>query len=256
MIYFGIALRAKKASKNWNEVCRCFNATLCSIYNQTDRDFKVIVVCHDMPELDGVYDEHVQFICVDIPVPENVGEMMKDKGNKVYICMHAIYNSLYIKKNVGTHVMIVDDDDLVSCHIAEFVNQAKDDRCYQSDYGYIYHKNERYIKKAMALYRTCGSCSIIYYRIDELPPVPFEERKKEKKYLFEESHRVLPVFCKKEGKRFGKTPFPTTVYLLGTGENHSIMCGVGLGWKRRLEQKLRFRIILKETIRREYNLVE
>lgn len=36
MIYFGIPLRSKETSNNWDKVTEFFNRTLWSVYNQTD----------------------------------------------------------------------------------------------------------------------------------------------------------------------------------------------------------------------------
>ena len=47
MIYFGIPLRSKETSNNWDKVTEFFNRTLWSVYNQTDPDFRIIVACHD-----------------------------------------------------------------------------------------------------------------------------------------------------------------------------------------------------------------
>ena len=74
MIYFGVPLRSKASSNNWDNVTRVFNRTLRSIYRQTDPGFKIIVACHDLPELFEAYDERVEFLIADCPVPTNHGK--------------------------------------------------------------------------------------------------------------------------------------------------------------------------------------
>lgn len=83
MIYFGIPLRSRGASKNWENVCRLFNRTLASVYNQTDPNFKIIVACHEIPALTREYDDRVEFLRSGTPIPTNPREMMLDKGYKV-----------------------------------------------------------------------------------------------------------------------------------------------------------------------------
>lgn len=83
MLYFGVPLRSKAASKDWDNVTRVFNRTLHSICNQTDPDFKVFVACHDIPLLDKQYDQRVEFLIADTPIPTSKKEMMLDKGWKV-----------------------------------------------------------------------------------------------------------------------------------------------------------------------------
>jgi len=83
MVYFGIPLRAKAASNNWDNVVKVFNRTLRSITSQTDREYKVIVACHDIPKVSFVHDADLEFIQVDSPIPVTQHEKMLDKGWKV-----------------------------------------------------------------------------------------------------------------------------------------------------------------------------
>ena len=69
MIYFGIPLRSKETSNNWDKVTEFFNRTLWSVYNQTDPDFSIIVACHDIPKLKHEFDGRVEFIQVQAPIP-------------------------------------------------------------------------------------------------------------------------------------------------------------------------------------------
>lgn len=85
MVYFGIPLRSKAASKNWEHVEEVFNRTLNSVYRQTDPDFKVIVACHDKPRLNKKYDDRVEFLISHSPLPQNYSDMMFDKGWKVSV---------------------------------------------------------------------------------------------------------------------------------------------------------------------------
>jgi hypothetical protein len=50
-VFFGIPLKARAVSKNWDWTVRDFNRTLASIYNQTNPNFRVLVGCHDLPAL-------------------------------------------------------------------------------------------------------------------------------------------------------------------------------------------------------------
>lgn len=83
MIYFGIPLRSKAVSSNWDDVMRVFNRTLQSVYRQTNPDFRIFVACHEVPGLSEQYDERVEFLIADTPYPKNRKEMMLDKGWKL-----------------------------------------------------------------------------------------------------------------------------------------------------------------------------
>lgn len=90
MIYFGIPLRSKKASKDWENVTGIFNRTLASVYNQTDSDFRIFVACHEIPLLDKEYDDRVEFIKSETETPENPREMMLDKRYKLSLIAQKI----------------------------------------------------------------------------------------------------------------------------------------------------------------------
>lgn len=93
MIYFGIPLRSKAASNDWKNVERIFNRTLYSVYRQTDPEFKIFVACHDKPSLERGYDDRVEFLISDTPIPTNRKEMMLEKGWKVSMIASRIRES-------------------------------------------------------------------------------------------------------------------------------------------------------------------
>lgn len=105
MIYFIIPLRSRAASKNWEAVSQTFKQTLDSCYNQTSSEFSIKVICHDIPSLDRVYDDRVEFIQVDT-IPPNVSDiqgMMRDKEYKMYIGLQEAGREMLIKYNGVCH---------------------------------------------------------------------------------------------------------------------------------------------------------
>lgn len=136
--------------------------------------------------------------------------------------------------------------------MAAFFSGKEDGLCYTSAYGYIWHEGSPWLTKAKDLWRTCGSCTIIYYRPDELPAEDFEHRNPSQHYIFQQSHRQLPLYARAQGKQFATLPFPSTVYVLGTGENHSRLTGVGISWKRTVEGWLRLPKKIDERLRNEF----
>ena len=84
MIYFGIPLRSKATANDWDKVSLFFNRTLWSVYRQTDSDFRIIVACHDIPELVHDFDGRVEFIQVDFNkgIMENIDLPAGRNGKK------------------------------------------------------------------------------------------------------------------------------------------------------------------------------
>ena len=182
----------------------------------------------------------------------NLLVMMFDNTKKRYIAKQQTVRQLSIKCNGGGYVMPVDADDLISNRLAEFFAGRNDGLCYKSRYGYIYHRGSSFVTKHRDLYRTCGSCSVLYLKDNEFPTKPFEEKEEA---FFLCAHRMLPQKAIANGKKFGTIPFPSTVYVLGTGENHSIISGNGINWKRRVEGLFMLPRYLNQRIRKEFNLL-
>ena len=251
MITFAVPLKAKAVSRDWEQVTRIFNRTLASIYNQTDPNFKIVVACHDIHELTKTYDGRVEFLISDSPVPKDREEMMLDKGWKISMA------ALRIRELGAGYVMLVDSDDLVSNRIAEYVNANPRKNGFLSSYGYVYNEGSPYVKKMYAMHRTCGSCSIVNYSVEDLPdrmPVNIWDRSHTDQYIIRQSHRGVPDYLKEHGRELEKMPFPTTIYVRNTGDNHSMLGGSDMSWKRKVELMLRPRIAIDEALRTEFGI--
>lgn len=159
--------------------------------------------------------------------------MMVDKAKKIFMGMEHIGSSL--KEGEGTYILPLDADDLVSNKLAAFFKNRNDGYSYLSNFGYIWNEGSKWLRKARDLWRTCGSCTIMYYNKSELPQQSSTRNQTSKNYLFEHSHREIPTIAAKSGKLFTTLPFASTIYVLGTGENHSTNYGIKLSWKRYVE---------------------
>ncbi len=251
MIYFGIPLRSKSVSHNWEEVCEVFERTLRSAYHQTNPDFKIFVACHDLPTLRHTYDDRVEFLRADTPFPTDSYEMMLDKGWKISMI------AAKIREAGGGYTMLLDSDDMVSNRIAQYCVDHPGTNGFVSLHGYIYNEGLSYVKRTFKLYRICGSCSIINYSVDDLPdhmPANFHDDLKDQ-YIIRRSHREIPNYMASIGRKLKTIPFITTVYVRNTGDNHSMLDGNDLSKARKLELFFRRKEKITEKMRREFGLV-
>lgn len=218
MLYFGIPLRSKAAAKNWERVTEFFNRTLWSVYNQTDPDFKIIVACHDIPTLRHQYDQRVEFIQVNAPVPRNKNEMMLDKGYKV----HTI--GMRVREFGGGFLMMVDADDIQSNRIAEYVNSHPKANGFISENGYYYHVGDDFIKKGHKFPN--GSSTIVKYSVEDLPSDYYPTmvaNNNMNPHIIRKRHGDIPKICAEMGRPLEKLPFIASIYVRDTGDNHSLM---------------------------------
>ncbi|MEO1134802.1 MAG: glycosyltransferase family 2 protein, partial [Cyanobacteria bacterium J06639_1] len=141
MLCFVMALKSKAVSKNWKLVSELFENTLYSAYNQIDPDFRIIAVCHEIPELKRDYDDRVELLSVDFPPPDGSirAETMKDKWKKISVGL------IRAGELNPDFVMLMDADDLVSRRLSQYVNQHKDSNGWIFDLGYKYQFGSQWI---------------------------------------------------------------------------------------------------------------
>ncbi len=153
--------------------------------------------------------------------------------------------------------MMVDSDDLISNRIAEYVNCHPNGNGFLSSYGYAYNDGFEYVKKLAALHRICGSCSIVNYSVEDLPdrmPESLWDDSPKDIWICRKSHRIIPDYLKEHGRPLAHMPFSTTIYVRNTGDNHSMLNGGDLNWKRKVELTLRPKIDINKGIADEFGI--
>lgn len=220
MLTFMIPLMSKKTANNWDTVSTLFNRTLWSCYNQTDPDYRILVACHEIPILTHKYDDRVEFIQVseeDAPIPTNQDEKMIDKGYKTHTL------AMRLRELGGGFAMLVDADDLVSCHLAEFVNSHKYSNGYYVKTGYVYFVGDTFMKVCPKF--PASTAYIINYSIDDLPneyPEIMKDNCDDNPWIIRKRHGGIVAACKQLGRPLEVLPFKAVVYVLGSGNNHSL----------------------------------
>lgn len=254
MIYFVIPLMSKKASQDWNMVSTLFNRTLWSCYNQTCPEFKIIVACHEIPELTKKYDDRVEFIQVsekDCPIPKTQDEKMIDKGYKTHTL------AMRLRELGGGYAMMVDADDLVSCRIAEFIKKHPNENGFYVKTGYVYFVGDNHMKVLPKF--SSGSACIVNYKIDDLPddyPPVMNANCDDNQWIIRKRHGGVVPACEKLGRPLKVLPFKGAVYVLGSGENHSLY-GKKTKYQTRLREVREFferKHKIKGKLKREFSV--
>lgn len=233
MIIFAIPFRAKQTTKNWKTSCRNLENTLDSIFNQTDSEFHCILACNEKPELTKKYDNRLEIISLDIPVPTKWIEMARDKNWKLLVIAKRVKEILKndLDTQKGVYVMPVDGDDLLNCNIASYVKRHPNENGFVSKSGYVdWGQGKPYLMIYKRMYTFCGSCNIIKMFIDDLPDeLPDSKychdkemaRKLNARYPIRWDHNIVVDKYAEMGKPFTYLPFKSTIYIKNTGENIS-----------------------------------
>jgi hypothetical protein len=175
MLIFITSLKHPATVASKPTMIRLLERTLSTIEAQTNQDFRVIVVCHEIPELSASYS-FVEYVMVDFAPPaadfESLNynaeidkdeqkrqkrlELVKlDKGKKYLRGLFAA------RKYNPSHVMFFDADDCLSPDITETVLLGPVDQSWYVGNGYIYSEGSAWIVQRKNDFNShCGTCYI------------------------------------------------------------------------------------------------
>jgi hypothetical protein len=224
---FGVPLKSKIVSKDWRTVERVFARTLRSLIGQTLPDIKIMVACHDVPDVAELNDHRVEVIRAEYDEPLYPAELMIDKHKKREL-IAARWHALG-----GGYLMYVDADDLVSSRLAAYVLAQTPCRGFYLKNGYDLNEATNKLNLSPRFYKICGTNCVINWAADELPAVPFQRRH----VLFRDTVAVgnagtRQLFLQR-GEPLQAVPFPAAVYVRSHGDNATDVLHTE-SWRRRL----------------------
>lgn len=286
MLTFLIPLKSKKTAKSWIETSQLVEKTLQSICSQTSDRYQVILVGNDPPDLHTHFPK-LTFLRVDFPSPQQVfqGDQNSlqtfrsaadyDRDAKV------TYGLLYIYRHQKTsYVMVVDADDWISCHLAEFVEQNAQVSAPGMGWfltsGYRHQVNSSWVRLMRKGFdRYCGTSMIVrlegYDFLSQSLDIKLINRvlqeatlnsilkKLTDLYIKKYRHRDIRETFEKRGHPLSPLPFPGAVYVQH-GDN--ILLGQPPSSSKKLTWKIyfwRFKALMDhryfaKNLRREFGI--
>ncbi|WP_350291620.1 glycosyltransferase family A protein [uncultured Croceitalea sp.] len=212
MLTFIVPVKSKVVTSDWDRFSQLLERTLKSICNQTDSNFKVVVVCHEIPETTFCHNK-LHYVLVDFepPNPDDFDSSKSfykakemDKGKKILLGVE------YASKSFKTdYIMTVDSDDYVSKNISKFVNSSSGNiPGWYIKNGYVHVEGRKFLVKTFKFNYLCGSSIIVKpglvkYFIGVNSTFYFDHR-----LTILDSNIALH-----------KVPFPAGIYDIGNGEN-------------------------------------
>jgi hypothetical protein len=180
MFAFVIPFKPYINSKNWRLDSDYLKSTIFSMLRQTDTDFCIYVIIHDMP-IEPIIHHQVKYI--NIPMPYATFNDITD--GEVYLRANTYYSKKDIeylfdqgrkqmfganiaKDNGYSYVMCVDGDDIVRENIVEFVkkNQLDSEPGWFVNKGYFHIVEENiFMRQPSSMNMLNGSTYIINARL-------------------------------------------------------------------------------------------
>lgn len=236
MFVFVCPIRHPASSNDYGSVLTFLNNTIESLNaQQTDRPFKIIVVCNEVPPAPETF-KNTEFVAVGFPPPDmNKGarvplDLVKDdKGCKISIGL------LYAKRYSPDYVYVIDGDDWFNIDIVEHVYQSSACDLYYANSGYVVNLAEKTFLKKFGLCRYCGSVYIYNFAtllmLSGLSKLEYSHSlNKQEIYNNVDSfflkqilgnHRHQLHTFRSKGMQVRQLLIPAVAWILNTGENHS-----------------------------------
>jgi hypothetical protein len=212
VIVFIVPLRSSRVSTSWQKVCVLLERTLRSICNQTNPDFKVIVVCHEKPDI-NFYHPSISYIEVEFDIPTcDVPGKSRDQARKMWI---GLQSAQPLRPD---YIMFVDSDDCVSKKIVDFTIHHPSQHGWFVPQGYEHpdQSNTLYFRKKDFQYK-CGTSYIFSHSsLQDFVKFNFDEITG-RNFLF---HQYSLNLMKSKNSPLDPLPFPGVVYITENGENY------------------------------------
>jgi hypothetical protein len=258
MLCFVMALKSPAASANWSVVERLFEQTLTSVCNQDDPDFRVIVVCNQVPRLSKPAHHSVQFLVKDLPVPDVkakhphfITETMLDKWTKL---AHGLVVAGDVRPDF---VMLMDADDLVSRRLASFANRNKASNGWIFRQGYYWRYGTRWME--WTEHFNCGTNSIVSSRFINFPK-KVSNANMQDCVVLKNGHVTIERAMRERGTPLEPLPFSGAAWVSGHGDNDTTLQGDDSHGKwhglRFLLGSIRRRRFLSSALKREFGLLD
>ena len=251
MFIFITTLRHPKNSISYKRVETLLERTVKSVCNQTNRNFRFIVVGNQLPQFPSVPSE-MDFVRVDFKPPSalkgsklDINDCRTDKATKYFIGL------LHARQYNPEYVMFLDADDVVSNKITEYANSHPDRNGWLIDKGYIYGDGGVLIRWTKEFHMKCGTSRIVNWKLlnvpSNFPAQPNQNyilRNVDSNFLRKVLgiHRETESYFRNIGFPLEPLPFYGAIWILDTGENRSGKSLMRIGYP------------VSSKIRKEFNL--
>lgn len=246
MLNFIMPLKSPAVCRDWARVSQLAERSMRSVCQQTQGDFRLVLVCNQRPATDFTHPA-LTVIEEDFPIPGAAGEeRMADKSRKVWRGLAAI------RGDGPSHVMFVDADDCVSRRLAALVAANPEANGWYFETGYVHDHGSRWVLRKSNFHLMCGSSHILRVRPEELPRSSAEPESSH--WIGCHGHHEVDEFLRARGTPLAPLPFIGAIYNTATGETYT---GLSLrNWhsRRILLYKLFHYRLCTSAIRREFGL--
>jgi hypothetical protein len=212
MLMFITPLVSKRYASDWERTSNHFAITLSSLHQQTNPDWKLMLIGSHLPDLPAALKEKVVFIeaDLDIDTPGMRGRHENDKCRKLYRGFCELHHL------APEFIMVLDHDDLISTRLVEDVMQHADIDGHILTKGYVYNEGHTYCRYSRRIDFRTDSNFVVRYRNELFPTETTQFNPPPKGYWnwpFVECHKKkCDRLLDSLGMSHRKIPFPSVIY--------------------------------------------
>jgi hypothetical protein len=222
LVTFIIPVRHQDNARDWSLLKANLVQTIASISNQTNDDWRGIIVANegaDLPDLPERFSvERVTF------PPNNLHEIDKANIEDVYDAFRADKGRRVLKGMLAARdsrfFMIVDDDDFVSARIVQHASENRDANGWTIERGYIWDDGGKLLLGYDEFNHLCGTSLIVRSDLYGLPE-RFEDASLDWIKSMLGSHVRIADILAKRGTPLAPLPFRGAVYRVAHAGSHS-----------------------------------
>jgi hypothetical protein len=220
-----IPLLSQRIAKDWPKMCLLIQQTLNALANQTLKGTRVLIACHEVPDVAVPAGLDVEFISVAFDPPRFTWEMEVDKLKKQEV-MGSVHRAAG-----GGKLFFLDADDLLDREFAATVAASKA-KVQIIGRGYKLNHARQRVTVLPRFWRRCGSSVVVDWRPEELPEVPLTDQSTVYRRFLDTRHYEWPQFCQAQGWSLEYVQKPMVIYVVNHGQNDSdVLSKPSLRWK-------------------------
>lgn len=221
-IAFAISLKSKTVSSDWPVVQENLAKTLRSVLRNTDQNFHILIAGHEKPEIEELQHDRVTWLPVDFRPPVEPNQFSYDKIRK-----RMEIGAYLRKKGFSGYFMPIDADDWIHYRFVEFIRSRPISDAFIVKKGFMVNLVRKKIWLRDRFYIGCGSSAIVYFSNGDFP---LSSAKKDvQRTLFSlvvKDHKTMAQHLEKINKNYSMIDVPLITWVLGHGDNLSMMLGI------------------------------
>lgn len=280
MLTFIIPVISKEISDSWDLVHANLTRTLASVKNQTNSNWRVLIVSQTKPDIEYIEDRII-YVHADFKPAQKRPKNIKLSATKRAMPRRANDLDRLRKIRVAAatlheyrtdFVMLLEADDFVSNRLCEFVAENKEANGWSIQRGYIWDGKSDYMRQSNFFTSISGSSWIVKVFYEMLPkeapidvdPTTLSLVSSGCPFL-DSGHRKMRDGMAQAGKSMQTLPFHGAIYHWGHGVNlsfkhdneggHLSLIGAIRRWSRNFYIYLRHRknrVYLTESLKSEF----